>query len=186
MKKYLSGLITGVLISICITAVMAAVPSIKKAVFTDAISIEVDGVKQNIEVVSVVKEGEENARNFVSVADLGKALGADVQWDGSRNTVVIKKGGSMAVMPTQTVTNNIDVWISLDDLASNFGYGLMTKFEDGCLIIDIYESQYNTNGNNNKIMTINATKNDSVIGAKIENSRAYLNKADLIREGLIK
>lgn len=86
MKKYLSGLLTGILITLTITAF--AVSPIKEAYFNSEIKI-VDSVKGqlNTEIVTVVKDGDTAGRNYVSVADLSSALGKAVTWDGSTKTI---------------------------------------------------------------------------------------------------
>ena len=39
-------------------------------------------------MISIVKEGEVNARNYVPVRGVLEAMGYSVEWDGERNAVI--------------------------------------------------------------------------------------------------
>ena len=182
MKKYISGVITGLLLGMSIT-VMAAVPGIRSAVFTDKVIIEVDGVQQAVEVISVVKEGQVDARNFVSVGDLAPALGGNVNWNGERQVVEItmREENETSIVQTQSnVTTEEWVWVAnLADLVKP-GYVVMANSTE----VHIYE-YYDNNIDNNLLLHINIENNTTSVRAKIENQRTYINKADLIKAGII-
>ncbi len=179
MKKFVLGFIFGLVVSISGTAFAAGMPGIKSAVFTD-VAVEVDGVKQEVEVVSVVKEGQENARNFVSVADLCRALDSTADWDGARNTVVVTKGGAAKTMATQiqASTQSNDEWIPLIELPSNYNLGLGVNGDE--IVI------YKATGSNEKLLVIDRKSNTPNVKIKVENDKTFISKTDLIREGIIK
>lgn len=105
MKKYLSGFLTGIIITLTITTFASTV--IKEAYFNNDIKI-IDSEKGqvNTEIVTVIKDGETSGRNFVSVADLSKALDKQVLWDGSTKTI---KLSNMEVKTMTTTGNKIPV-----------------------------------------------------------------------------
>ena len=178
MKKYISGLITGLLMGLSIT-VMAAVPGIKTAVFTDKVIIEVNGVKQPVEVISVVKEGQVDARNFVSVGDLAPAMGGEVKWNGERQAVEIAMNDNKSETLDFAASANNDEWLLARDLVD-----LGIDVSIGVNEIFIYE-YYNSTLDNKLLLHIEIENNTTPVRAKIENQRTYVNKADLIRAGII-
>lgn len=103
MKKYLSGLLTGIIITLTISTF--ATTAIKEAYFNNEIKI-VDSSKGqlNTEIVTVVKDGDTSGRNYVSVADLSSALGKTVTWDGSTKTINLSDSG-ISPTPIPAPTN---------------------------------------------------------------------------------
>jgi S1-C subfamily serine protease len=54
------------------------------------VKVTVDGASVNTKVVGVVEQGQRDGRNFTSAADVAKAMGGAVAWNGSTKTVEIK------------------------------------------------------------------------------------------------
>ncbi len=179
MKKFVSGLLTGIVLSLSVTA-FAAVPNIKSAVFTDKISIEINGTKKPVEVISVVKEGEVNARNFVSAADLATALGANVNWNGEKQAVEITNNETHVLQAPKPFEQN-DEWIYIADLPNLTGYTLI-PYDDK---FELYEYDKNT-GDKELIISIKYEDSSSPIRTKKVDNLPYVNKDDLIKQGLIK
>jgi len=87
MKKFVSGLLTGIIIASAFTAMAAT--GIKEAYFNDVIKLVVDGKVIDTEIVTVTSEGQVNGKNYVSARDLAEALGATVTWDGAKKEIQI-------------------------------------------------------------------------------------------------
>ncbi len=85
MKKFISGLIIGILVSITLTSFAAS--TIKTAFFNPAILLKVDGKIVDTDIITAVKEGQINGKNYVSARDLAEAMGATVTW--GENTVLV-------------------------------------------------------------------------------------------------
>lgn len=101
MKKFISGLIAGIIIASSI-AVMAAT-GIKEAYFNNAIKLIVDGREIKTEIVTVTPEGQINGKNYVSARDLAEALGAKVEWDGAKKEIQITTGQSIVYTVTRVI-----------------------------------------------------------------------------------
>jgi S1-C subfamily serine protease len=54
------------------------------------VKVAVDGAQVNTKVVGVVEQGQRDGRNFTSAADVAKAMGGTVAWNGTTKTVEIK------------------------------------------------------------------------------------------------
>jgi S1-C subfamily serine protease len=54
------------------------------------VKVTVDGAQVNTKVVGVVEQGQVNGRNFTSAADVAKAMGGTVKWNGLTKTVEVK------------------------------------------------------------------------------------------------
>lgn len=85
MKKFLSGLIVGMIL-------MCSIPSLAK---TDTVQAIYNGVKVAVNGENVeFKKGEEpvtiNDRTYVLAKYVAEALGATVKWDGKNSTVNIR------------------------------------------------------------------------------------------------
>lgn len=86
MKKFISGLICGMIITFslsgyALTQITASYNNVK---------VTVDGAAVNTKVVGVVEQGQRDGRNFTSAADVAKAMGGIVVWNSSTKTVEIK------------------------------------------------------------------------------------------------
>jgi hypothetical protein len=102
MKKYIAGLITGILVTLTITTF--ATPAIKEAYYNSEIKI-VDKEKGqlNVTALTVVEEGQTAGKTYLPVADMSKALDKNVSWDGSTKTITLSEE-SVEPMPTSTPT----------------------------------------------------------------------------------
>jgi len=87
MKKFLSGFLAGILIT-SIFSVFAQ-NAIKKAYFNDNITIKVNGVKQDVQALSVILEGSNNASTYLPLRKTAELLGKDINWDADTNTADI-------------------------------------------------------------------------------------------------
>lgn len=87
MKKFISGLLAGIMIAS--TLVVMAASGIKEAYFNEVIKLVVDGKVIDTEIVTVTPEGQANGKNYVSARDLAEALGATVTWDGAKKEIQI-------------------------------------------------------------------------------------------------
>lgn len=87
MKKFVLGLLIGVMLSIGITTY--AIPEIKEAKFSPDIKLVVNGKQVDTQIVSVIKSGEVNTTNYVSARSLAESLNANVEWDGKSKTITV-------------------------------------------------------------------------------------------------
>ena len=92
MKKFISGLIFGIIIASLVTTFAA--DTIKSAVFNDIIKLKVDRKLVDTELITVVLQGETNGKNYVSVRALAEAMGGTVTWNGSTNTIEVTKNAA--------------------------------------------------------------------------------------------
>jgi hypothetical protein len=120
MKRFLSGLLIGIILSTLLTVFAAS--KIKSAFFNPKIAVTVDGKRIETEVISVIKEGEVNAKNYVSARDLAEAMGADVYWYGTGYTInVTTKKAGVSPTPTTAITPTpTPVKIVLDEAMLNY------------------------------------------------------------------
>lgn len=87
LKSFLAGLLVG---SFCITGVFAA-GGIKSTAFNSN-KVTYNGKELNLssnQMVSVVKDGEENPSNYMPVRAILEQMGYKVDWDNNTKTVVI-------------------------------------------------------------------------------------------------
>jgi hypothetical protein len=87
MRKFLSGLIIGIMVSTIATAF--AVSTIKEAYINPNVKITYNGQQVDTEVITAVKEGDANGSNYVPVRALSEAMGKTVSWDGETQTIRI-------------------------------------------------------------------------------------------------
>lgn len=102
MKKFVCGLLIGIMITLGVTTY--AVPEIKSAVFSPDIKLVVNGKTLDTQIVSVVKTGEVNMTNYVSARALSEALGATVEWDGANRTINVDTEAAMQSAPATQST----------------------------------------------------------------------------------
>ena len=95
MKEYLKGLTTGIVIGVVGLTTVFAAGSIKTATFNEN-QVIYNGQTLSLSqpMVSVVKEGEKNASNYMPVRAVLEAMGYTVDWDSSKNAVVINGNGN--------------------------------------------------------------------------------------------
>lgn len=99
MKQHLKWFIAGVMVgAIGLTTAFAA-GNIKSATFNDN-QVIYNGQTLSLSqpMVSVVKEGEKNASNYMPVRAVLEAMGYTVDWDSSRNAVVINGNGTTEIL----------------------------------------------------------------------------------------
>ncbi len=95
MKQHLKSFVAGIMVgAIGLTTVFAA-GSIKTATFNEN-QVIYNGQTLSLSqpMVSVVKEGEKNASNYMPVRAVLEAMGYTVDWDSSRNAVVVNGDGN--------------------------------------------------------------------------------------------
>lgn len=85
MKKFISGLIIGILL----TSSTFAATLIKEAYYNSDIKIRVNGQYVQTTPITVIDEGQTNGRNFTSVRDIAEAMGGTVYWNGDTGTIDI-------------------------------------------------------------------------------------------------
>lgn len=85
MKKFILGLLIGIMLSIGFTTY--AVPEIQEAKFSPDIKLIVNGKEIDTQIVSVIKSGEVNTTNYVSARSLAESLNANVEWDGKTKSI---------------------------------------------------------------------------------------------------
>jgi len=131
MKKFLSGFIAGILIA-SIFSVFAQ-NAIKKAYFNDNITIKVNGIKQDVQALSVILEGSNNASTYLPLRKTAELLGKDINWDADTNTadIVEKKVAN-------NTTSNVD-----DGLPKYTPDGVRITYIDGKGYISRYDFAHN-------------------------------------------
>jgi len=131
MKKFLSGFIAGILIA-SIFSVFAQ-NAIKKAYFNDNITIKVNGIKQDVQALSVILEGSNNASTYLPLRKTAELLGKDINWDADTNTadIVEKKVAN-------NTTSNVD-----DGLPKYTPDGVRITYIDGKGYISKYDFAHN-------------------------------------------
>lgn len=99
MKEYLKGIATGVVIGVVGLTTAFAAGSIKTATFNEN-QVIYNGQTLTLSqpMVSVVKEGEKNASNYMPVRAVLEAMGYTVDWDSSKNAVVINGNGTTEIL----------------------------------------------------------------------------------------
>ncbi len=103
MKQHLKWFIAGVMVgAIGLTTAFAA-GSVKTATFNEN-QVIYNGQTLSLSqpMVSVVKEGEKNASNYMPVRAVLEAMGYTVDWDSSKNAVVINGDGKKATVDPET------------------------------------------------------------------------------------
>lgn len=120
MKKYFSGLITGLLLAFAITG-FAATP-IKDAFFTSEIKLNVNGKAADVTFVNV------DGSNYGKVRDIAAAMGGTTAWDEANQTINVTTTSAAnttetkEVKPMSTTTTGIDLtqWINPRDLKTKY------------------------------------------------------------------
>jgi len=138
MKEYLKGLVTGIVIgAIGLTTVFAA-GSIKTATFNEN-QVIYNGQTLSLSqpMISVVKEGEKNVSNYMPVRAVLESMGYTVDWDSSKNAVVIDGNGTTEILdPEMEIAVNeftkkmneemtSDVKQAIEQLKNNEDYKMM-------------------------------------------------------------
>jgi len=90
MKKFLCGVLIGIIVMISITALGANI--IHNSYFNNEIKIEVDGKQVDTDIVTVELQGEQYGKNYVAARDLAEAMGGNVKWDGNNKKIIVATG----------------------------------------------------------------------------------------------
>jgi len=98
MKKFISGLIVGMIIMTTVASFAAS--KIKEAYFNDAVKLTVDGKTIVTEIATITKDSQVNGSNYVSARALAEAMGGTVAW--ANNTVVVTTKKQTASTPAAT------------------------------------------------------------------------------------
>lgn len=100
MKKFILGLITGLLLS---TMTVSFAASKLTAYFNPDVKINIDGVPLKAEIVSV----DETQKNYAPVRDVAEALGATVTWNQETKSIdIISKESEVSVV-SNTAVNQV-------------------------------------------------------------------------------
>ncbi len=87
MRKFLGGLLVGLVLMLAVTAFSAGI--IEDAKFSDEIQLRWDGKKVETEILTVSLKGEKDSRNYVNLQDLVSALGGKVQWNDKNKVIEV-------------------------------------------------------------------------------------------------
>jgi len=98
MKRFSTGLLAGILVGLLLataTLTLAGQP----------IRLVVNGtdITDRFEAKPMIV----NDRTYVPARPLAEALGAQVEWDGANNAVIVKTGNQTGQMPTDTASSEI-------------------------------------------------------------------------------
>jgi len=200
MKKYVSGIITGFLLCLGVT-VFAAVPMVRQANFTDTVAIEINSIRQDMEIVSVVKQGDEDARNYASIYDLAIAMGAEVTWDGVHNVIGIstsqqKEAVQLLSQSTPQVQQQIKVvtyvdpneWINIKEFARINDFPAFETL-DMHYFYAFYSAGRDAGMGQPPILTVDSREDNPRVRVirhgndPFAPESYYYNKSDLLREG---
>lgn len=89
MKKFLSGLILGIIIAS--VSVGYSVSQIREAYYNPEIKLRVDGEYVDVTPITAVEEGQRNGFNLFPVRALGEALGYKVDYDVKTKVIDLDK-----------------------------------------------------------------------------------------------
>ena len=108
MKQHLKSFVAGIIVGVIGLTTVFAAGSIKTAIFNEN-QVIYNGQTLSLSqpMVSVVKEGEKNASNYMPVRAVLEAMGYAVDWDSSRNAVVINGNGT-----TETLDPKMEIAVN--------------------------------------------------------------------------
>lgn len=168
MKKFLSGFIAGILIASLFS--VFAQNAIKKAYFNDNITIKVNGVKQDVQALSVILEGSNNASTYLPLRKTAELLGKDINWDADTNTADIVEKKTASVQPTTQKEEFVDEYGVKGEIIDGIKWvnvrSMIDAFEG-----KIYSVDYDYDTNTIKAIEIRPTKtkNKSIYLNNVEN-----------------
>lgn len=87
MKKYFSGLLTGIILMIATAGFSAS--QIKSAYYNPDIKVRVNGTLVDSIPITVIDEGQQWGKNFTGVRDIAEALGATVSFDPGTKVITV-------------------------------------------------------------------------------------------------
>lgn len=96
LKGFIAGVLTTLLLVSSICMAGASVANIQKTLEYKNIQVSLDGKKLDLKDATgnAVEPFMLDGTNYLPVRALAEALGLDVSWDGSANTVVLKTAGA--------------------------------------------------------------------------------------------
>lgn len=103
MKKYLSGFLTGIIVTLTITTF--AESSVVQALFTNDIKLKVNGNVSPAMFVNV------NGTNYAKVRDIVSAIGGVTAWDNDTKTILVNTTSEpintlKSIQPSSTIQSN--------------------------------------------------------------------------------
>jgi len=120
MKKFIIGLVTGLIIALPVGVFAGSgIHDVKVANDTKLV---VNGKEVKTDVVFGVLDSATDGKNYVSARDLSTALGYDVAWDGADKTITIGKGDSVATTTAEPTTTTNKYTPSSDIVNSDMIY----------------------------------------------------------------
>ncbi|MBU5627751.1 copper amine oxidase N-terminal domain-containing protein [Oscillibacter sp. MSJ-2] len=187
-KGFISGVLTSLLLVVLVVTAVAQTGTIQKTLEYKNISVTLDGKKLDLKDAkgNPVEPFMFDGTNYLPVRAISEALGLNVAWDGSSNTVVLKTPGSASTTPTQTNTDglivdkeNIKIYyhgISTSDSYMG-GYGIKLKIvNDSNRDVMIQVRNLSVNG----IMT------DSIFSCDIAAGKTAIDEITLYQSALDK
>jgi hypothetical protein len=128
MKKFICGLITGLLIAMPLVG-FAATKNIKKAIFNNDTSITIDGKPSSMQLVAVTLEGDQNGSNYGPIRGIAEAMGGKIEYDPKAKNIDIKT--PTTIEPTTKEDNDVS------DITEK-----PKSTPDGITQIDEYQGKY--------------------------------------------
>lgn len=98
MKRFISGLVIGIVLSAAVTSFAAT--ALKEAYFNDIVKLNVDGKSVTTDVLSATIQGQAYGKNYVSARDLAEAMGGMVFWNQETKTISVTTNKVSASTPT--------------------------------------------------------------------------------------
>ena len=130
MKKFVCGLLVGIMLTLGITTY--AIPEIKEAKFSPDIALVVNGERLDTEIVSVVTTDKPGyMTNYVPARALAESLGATVTWNGKERVISVDTVQLGEKTTAQSTSEKSSVNIQLPSVIDVYGTkavnGLETK-----------------------------------------------------------
>ena len=135
-KGFISGVLTSLLLVVLVVTAVAQTGTIQKTLEYKNISVTLDGKKLDLKDAkgNSVEPFMFDGTNYLPVRAISEALGLNVSWDGSTNTVVLKTPGSSSTAPEQTnglIVDKENIKIYYHGIAASDsylgGYGIKLK-----------------------------------------------------------
>lgn len=166
IRSYLSGIVTAVLVlGLCVPAIAATVQKQMTATYKD-IKIYVDGQKITPKDVNgnIVEPFVSGGTTYLPVRAVGEALGKEVTWDGTTNSVYIGEKPDFVSTAERTVYSlgglqySIDSsWVSRDSTNSRYHYAkLMGSPLDGYVYVQNTDLETNVSDKTTANTTLDA------------------------------
>lgn len=101
MRKFISGLLIGIIISTVSIGFSAS--SIKQAYYNSDIKIRINGKYINTTPITVIDEGQQYGKNFTAVRDIAESMGGTVYFDPKIKTIDIISEQSVSKLSSKSI-----------------------------------------------------------------------------------